>query len=88
MLITNMDMIFENTVTKLVQMAHTVAQMAKNLCCIELPQNWHGDYFKHADHKFAQKERSPLVSGGKAHGKFYGQRPISISFGSVIPVNC
>ena len=39
MLITNMDMIFENTVTKLVQMAHKVAQMTKihtSLNCLKV----------------------------------------------------
>ena len=50
MLIMNMDMIFENTVTKMVQTAWKVAQMTKNLNVIEWSQNWYGAYFKHADY--------------------------------------
>ncbi len=39
MLITNMNKHFEDIVTKMVQMAHKVAQMTKTLNCVELTQN-------------------------------------------------
>ena len=52
MLIMNMDMIFENTVTKVVQTARKVGQMAKNWNSIELSQNWYKAYFDHADYVY------------------------------------
>ena len=55
MLITNMDMIFENFVTRVVQMAQKVAQMTKNSSYIELPQKWYRAYFKHADYEYEHK---------------------------------
>ncbi len=39
MLITNMNKDFEDIVTKMVQMAHKVAQMIEILNCVELTQN-------------------------------------------------
>ena len=48
----NMDMILEDTVTKLVQMAHKVAQMTKNWCYTELSQNRYRAYFKHTDYEY------------------------------------
>ena len=52
MLIMNMDMIVENTVTKVVQTARKVAQMNKNWNSIELSQSWYKTYFNHADYEY------------------------------------
>ena len=41
MLITNLGMSVEQNVTKVVQMAHKVAVMAKESNYIELSQNWY-----------------------------------------------
>ena len=55
-LIMNIDKDFQNIITKVVQMAQKVAQkmaqMSKNLHCIELSKNWHRDYFRHADYEY------------------------------------
>ena len=45
----NKDMIFENTVVKVVQAAQKVAQLTKNWNSMELSQNWYKAYFNHAD---------------------------------------
>ena len=52
MLITTMNLIFQTDVTKLVQMAHKMAQMTKDLCCIELSQNRYSANFKDADYEY------------------------------------